>query len=358
MPKPTGTGRSRSTRSRPKSAEPQAGTRRDRASTRGRAEIHIGILGYDGVTTLDLVGPTDVFATANEVWQGQHGGPPPYRITLLGLTQKNFVAESGLRFEAHALLDASAVPDTFVVPGGSGLREDDANARLVAWLRAHARDCRRVASVCTGIYGLAPSGLLDDRRVTTHWRFARDVAQRFPKLRVDDDALYVRDGRFYTSAGITAGIDLSLALVEEDLGPGIALAAARELVVYLKRPGGQAQYSDPLRMQVASGDRFADLAAWMLGHLDQNLSVETLAARASLSPRHFSRRFSAVFGCAPARYVEDLRMSEARRMLGEDGVSIQRAAAAVGFASTDVFRRAFERRFGLSPGDYRDRFGG
>jgi transcriptional regulator GlxA family with amidase domain len=310
------------------------------------------------VTALDLVGPADAFSTANDVWQTLHGGPPRYRITLLGLIRRGFVAESGLSFEAHALVDSVPPLDTLIVPGGRGLRESEASARIVAWLRAHAQDCRRIASVCTGIYGLASSGLLDGRRVATHWRFARDVAQRFPKLVVDADALYLRDGRYYTSAGITAGIDLSLALIEEDLGPRIALAVARDLVVYLKRPGGQAQYSEPLRMQVLSGDRFADLAAWMVGHLDHDLSVEALAARTSLSPRHFSRRFTAAFGCAPARYVEDLRMSEARRMLSQDGVSIQRVVAAVGFASADVFRRAFERRFGLPPGEYRKRFGG
>jgi transcriptional regulator GlxA family with amidase domain len=304
-----------------------------------------------------LVGPADAFSTANEVWQGLHGDPLPYRITLLGLAGGSFVAESGLRFEAHGLLDGAPPPDTLIVPGGSGLREPKTNTRIVAWLRAHARHCRRIASVCTGIYGLAPSGLLDGRKVTTHWRFARDVVQRFPRLVVDDDALYLRDGPYYTSAGITAGIDLSLALIEEDLGPRVALAVARDLVVYLKRPGGQAQYSEPLRMQVLSSDRFADLAAWVVGHLDLDLSVEALAARANLSPRHFSRRFAAVFGCAPARYVEDLRMSEARRMLSQDGASIQRVAAAVGFADPDVFRRAFERRFGVSPSDYRDRFG-
>jgi len=308
------------------------------------------------VTALDLVGPVDAFATANEVWCALHAGPPPYQITLAGLTSRRCVAESGVAFDAHTLLDAASPPDTLIIPGGRGLRESETNARIAAWLRAHARDCRRIASVCTGIYGLAASGLLDGRRVATHWRFAGDVAQRFPELRVDDNALYLRDGRYYTSAGVTAGIDLSLALIEEDLGPRTALAVARDLVVYLKRPGGQAQYSEPLRMQVLSGDRFADLVAWMVGHLDRDLSVETLAARTSLSPRHFSRRFSAVFGCTPARYVEDLRMSEARRMLGEDGVSIQRVAAALGFASADVFRRAFERRFGVAPGEYRKRF--
>jgi transcriptional regulator GlxA family with amidase domain len=360
MPKPTGNGRGRSARSRPSNAD--AARRRTNAPTpsaRRRAlhPVDIGILGYDGVTALDLVGPADAFAIANEIAVATHGGGPAYRITILGLRQPHFVAESGVRFEAHRLLDASPAPDTLILPGGSGLREQDANASLGAWLRSRARACRRIACVCTGIFGLAPSGLLDGRRVTTHWRFAAEVARRFPKLVVDADALYTRDGRYYTSAGITAGIDLSLALIEEDLGPGIALTVARELVVYLKRPGGQTQYSAPLRMQTLSTDRFADLAAWIVGHLDGDLRVEHLAARANLSPRHFSRLFAEVFGCAPAHYVENLRLSEARRMLSHDGVSLQRTAAAVGFASTEVFRRAFERRFGLSPAEYRSRFG-
>jgi transcriptional regulator GlxA family with amidase domain len=302
------------------------------------------------------VGPADAFAIANDI-AARDGRGAPYRIRVVGLSQLGFVAESGLRFEAHATLHAAPPPDTLILPGGSGLRDPQAGARLVAWLRAQARDCRRIACVCTGIFGLAPSGLLDGRRVTTHWRFARAVAQQFPKLTVEEDALYIRDGRYYTSAGITAGIDLSLALIEEDLGPQVALAVARELVVYLKRPGGQAQYSAPLRMQTLSSDRFADLAAWIVGHLDEDLRVERLAGQVNLSPRHFSRLFAEVFGCAPARYVEDLRLSEARRMLCQDAVSIQRTAAAVGFASPDVFGRAFERRFGLSPAEYRSRFG-
>jgi transcriptional regulator GlxA family with amidase domain len=358
MSKPTGDGRSRSRRSRRSGADPSHPRRTNAASSAGRrarSGIRIGILGYDGVTALDLVGPADAFSIADEIAVAQ-GAPPPYRIGILGLSGPRFVAESGLRFEAHSTLEAAPAADTFVVPGGSGLREPAANARLVGWLRANAHRCRRIACVCTGIFGLAPSGLLDGRRVTTHWRFAREVAQKYPKLVVDADALYTRDGRYYTSAGITAGIDLSLALIEEDLGPRTALAVARELVVYLRRPGGQGQYSAPLRMQTLSTDRFADLTAWMLGHLDQDLRVEKLAARANLSPRHFSRLFAEVFGRPPARHVEDLRLTEARRMLGQDGVSIQRTAAAVGFASADVFRRAFARRFGLSPAEYRSRF--
>jgi transcriptional regulator GlxA family with amidase domain len=355
MSKPTGNGRSRSGPSRPSGADTHGAPELLRTEAEG---IHVGILGYDGVTALDLVGPADAFAIANEIATSGHGQPAPYRISIIGLSTVRFVTESGLCFEAHSTLAATPPPDTLVVPGGSGLREPRANQAITAWLRQHASTCRRIASICTGIYGLAPSGLLDGRRVTTHWRFARDVAQRFPALQVDDDALYARDGPYYTSAGITAGIDLSLALIEEDLGPRLALAVARELVVYLKRPGGQTQYSEPLRMQMLAGDRFADLAAWIVGHLDQDLSVENLAARAHLSPRQFGRRFAAVFGCPPARYVEDLRLGTARRMLCEDGVGIQRTAAAVGFASVDVFRRAFERRFGLSPSEYRERFRG
>jgi transcriptional regulator GlxA family with amidase domain len=359
MPKHTGNGRSRSRPSRPGSVEPvhaRAISAASRAARRARTGIHIGIVGFDGVTALDLVGPADAFSIANET-AAKDGAPAPYRISVLGLSGTHFVAESGLRFQAHASLGDASAPDTLIVPGGSGLREQDNNARLNAWLRANADRCRRLACVCTGIFGLAPSGLLDGRHVTTHWRFAREVAEKFPRLVVDENALYTRDGRYYTSAGITAGIDLSLALVEEDLGRRVALAVARELVVYLRRPGGQAQYSAPLRMQTMATDRFAELAAWIVGHLDQDLRVENLAARARLSPRHFSRQFADVFGLAPARYVEELRLSEARRMLAQDGLSIQRTAAAVGYASTDVFRRAFERRFGLSPNEYRSRFG-
>ena len=216
---------------------------------------------------------------------------------------------------------------------------------------------RRIASVCTGIYGLAPTGLLDGRRVTTHWRFAADVKARFPRLDVDPDAIYVRDGRFATSAGVTAGIDLALALIEEDHGPGLALAVARELVVYLRRSGGQSQYSTPLKLQAASTDPIHDVAAFVVENLDGDLSVERLAARAHLSPRQFSRRFTEALGVAPASFVSERRLDEAKRLLGEERSSVEAIASATGFRSADVFRRAFERRFGVGPRDYRARFG-
>lgn len=312
----------------------------------------IGIVGFDGVTALDIAGPAEAFAAAADESRGERR--PCYEVVVLGLTRRRFVAESGIVFvPAHSI---AAVPelDTVIVPGGSGLRRVGTTERVSAFVTAVAPNVRRVASVCTGIYGIAPTGLLDGRRVTTHWRFADDVARRFPKLRMDRNALFVRDGSFYTSAGITAGIDLALAMIEEDHGNRTALAVARELVVYFKRPGGQEQYSEPLRYQVSSSDKIADLAPWIISHLDQDLSVEHLAARVNLCPRHFTRRFRHSFACAPAEFVQRVRLDEARRRLSGRSRSIQGVAYSVGFASPDVFRRAFERQFGISPRAYRE----
>ncbi|HEY2124295.1 MAG TPA: helix-turn-helix domain-containing protein, partial [Chthoniobacterales bacterium] len=215
-------------------------------------------------------------------------------------------------------------------------------AVIAKWVASRAPRIRRIASVCTGIYALAPSGLLDGRKVTTHWRFAQDLARRFPKLRVDPDALFLKDGPFYTAGGITASVDLALALIEEDHGPRVALSVARELVIYLKRAGGQKQYSEPLEFQINSTDRFADLTSWMLGHLRSDLSLEALARRAALSPRHFHRRFKQAFGGTPAVFVENLRLDEARRRLTERTQTIERVADSVGFHSDDAFRCAFQ----------------
>ena len=314
----------------------------------------IGFLGFDGITALDLIGPMEAFGAA-ALDEGKAGCRPCYEVLVIGIS-KSFVAESGVICKAHKTLQTAPALDTLIVPGGSGLRNAETNVKVSAWLKSRAGQTRRIASVCTGIYGLAPTGLLDGRRVTTHWRFARDLAQRFPKLIVNRDALFLKDGRFYTSAGVTAGIDLSLAMIEEDHGPSVALNVARELVVYLKRPGGQEQYSEPLQFQTQSADHFGDLAAWMSGHLDQDLSVEALAERARMCPRHFSRRFKSVFGSTPAVFVEDLRLDNARRRLAVRDTNIESVASSVGFRSADVFRRAFERRFGITPSSYRLRF--
>jgi transcriptional regulator GlxA family with amidase domain len=237
---------------------------------------HIVIVGYDNLTSLDLSGPLEAFSGA--FVEDRMGKPQAcYKVTIAALGAKTFSSVSGLRMTATCFLSSLRRVDTLIIPGGRGMRTSASAAKLANWISRRANGIRRIASVCTGIYGLAPTGLLNGRRVTTHWRFTADLAARYPELKMNPNALYVRDGKFYTSAGVTAGIDLSLALIEEDYGARVALAVARELVVYVKRPGGQEQFSEPLKFQVASTSRFADLAAWMIGHLGQNLSAAVLA---------------------------------------------------------------------------------
>jgi transcriptional regulator GlxA family with amidase domain len=309
----------------------------------------IGFIGYNRVTALDLVGPAETFAVANSLVPGA------YEISVLAATAKPFVSGSGLKFTPSGTLAEAPTLDTIIVPGGAGLREVPVGGPIIEWLKGRRRT-RRLASVCTGIYALGESGLLNGRRATTHWRFAADVARRFPRVRLEPDAIFIQDGNIYSSAGITAGIDLALAFVEADLGPGIAVSVAREMVVYLKRAGGQLQFSEPLQFQTRSTDRFADLAAWLVPNIHRDISVESMASVAGLGARHFSRRFTQVFGVTPARYVEQLRLDEARKRLGAAQQTVDSVAASVGYSNTDSFRRAFERRFGVAPSQFRGRF--
>jgi transcriptional regulator GlxA family with amidase domain len=316
---------------------------------------NIVILGYDGVMGLDLVGPMEAFASA-QVNLPKGGREACYRVTIAALEEKTFRSEFGLTLTAEKSLSGVRDVDTLLIPGGRSLRESKDHRKLTAWLQQCAGSIRRIASICTGIYGLAPSGLLNGRRVATHWRFTEDLAKRYPKLRVDPGSLYLRDGKFWTAAGVTAGIDLSLALIEEDFGSETALSVARELVVYMKRSGGQEQYSEPLQFQTESRSRFADLLPWIVAHLEQDLSVEALAARASLCPRQFSRRFAQEFGSSPASFVRRVRLDEARQRLSAPECTVEGVARSVGFSDSDNFRRAFERCFGIAPSAYRGRF--
>ncbi len=317
----------------------------------------IGFLGYDGLQALDLVGPLEAFMTAVDDESDRNGKQQVrYEVLVIGLTKEPFTAETGIVFRPHKTIDNVSALDTLIIPGGKSLRSGETSGRISEWLMKRSDKIRRIASVCTGIYALAPTGLLDGRQVTTHWRFARDLAQRFPALKVDANALFIKDDKFYTSAGITSGIDLSLALIEEDYGSTVALSVARELVVYLKRPGGQEQYSEPLQFQIQSTDHFADLITWARTHLRQDLSIETLAGKAHLCPRHFSRRFREEFGVTPGMFVETLRLDEARRRLAEHNSTIEAVGDSVGFKSARAFRRTFERRFGVNPSSYRSRF--
>jgi len=310
----------------------------------------VAVLLFEGVNAIDVAGPLEAFASVRDA-----NGARAYRPLIWSLGPRSVTSESGLRLSADAPAPQRPSADLLIVPGGAGVRAPRTLARLAAWLKHNHRRFDRVAAVCTGAYALAEAGLLDGRAATTHWAHARDLQRRYPEVRVEPDALFLRDGPFYSSGGVTAGIDLALELIETDFGARAAMDAARELVVFLRRTGAQAQFSKPLKMQAAAGGRLKDACAWAANNLAADLSVEALAERAGLSPRQFARRFRDAFGEAPARYIKTLRLDAARTMLTQ-GVSVARAAHAAGFNSADVFRRAFERQYGVSPGEYGRRF--
>jgi transcriptional regulator GlxA family with amidase domain len=246
--------------------------------------------------------------------------------------------------------------DTLMVVGGDGVTAAVEDERLVAFVRRAARRSRRVTSVCTGAFLLARAGLLDGHEATTHWSACSDLARLHPEVRVQSDPIFVRSGDIYTSAGVTAGIDLALALVEEDHGPKVARDVARWLVLYLRRPGGQSQFSAALEGQRAERQPLRELQAWMVDHLDEDLSVPALAVRAYMSPRNFARAFKREVGMTPAAYVEALRVERARALLETAGESVEQVAQRCGFGTVETMRRVFRRRLGVSPGDYRERF--
>lgn len=310
-------------------------------------------IGFDDITSLDLIGPLEAFAAAN-----QYAGRRAYETLLVSRTGSAFRGENGVRLCADAAFAAAPACDTLLIPGGCGLRDPRIGGPVAAFVKQRAGDTRRIASICTGIFALAETGLMNGRRATTHWRYAEMIAARHPLIRLEPDAIHIRDGKFFTSAGITAGIDLALSLIADDLGEKTSLAVARELVVYFKRPGGQSQFSEPLQFQSRAGDGFSDLAAWILRNLKGEMPVALLAARMNLGERHFSRRFQAVFGAPPARHIEKLRLDEARRRLASPRQTVESIAASIGYASADAFRRAFERRFGIAPSAYRKTLGG
>jgi transcriptional regulator GlxA family with amidase domain len=321
------------------------------------ATREVGILGFNGVAALDLTGPLEALSIAR--YPDERGeGRPCYKPIVLGLEHKNFTSESGLSFKADAIAESAGYFDTILIPGGSGLRRPETTRNAASWLAARAKVARRIASVSTGIYALAQSGLVDGRPVTTHWRFSRDLALRFPKLRVNPTASFLKNDRFYTSAGGAAGVEMTLALIEEDYGSQVARAVARELVVRLRPPGESDELFEIANFLSDPAERIVDLPAWISVHLHERLTVDALAKKACLCPRHFSRLFKQVFNCTPADFVEELRLSEARRRLLGLRATVESVAESVGFKSSDAFRRAFERRVGVTPTAFRRRAGG
>jgi transcriptional regulator GlxA family with amidase domain len=314
--------------------------------------MRISVLAVDGTQSLDVTGPVEVFAAASRLaeWAGRR---ERYDVQVVTPGGGDVALSNGLRLSAAPL--PRATMDTILVAGGEGCRRLTGDDDAVRWLRGAARRARRVASVCTGAFVLAAAGLLDGRRATTHWAWCAALADEYPGIDVDPDPIYVRDGDVWTSAGVTAGMDLALALVEDDLGHDIAVGAARWLVLFLKRPGGQSQFSAGLAAQAAGSKPLRDLQAWIADHLDADLSVPALAERACLSERHFARAWRAETGMTPAAYVEALRVERARALL-EDGRRVDAVARATGFGSAEVLRRVFHRRLGVGPSAYRERF--
>jgi transcriptional regulator GlxA family with amidase domain len=308
---------------------------------------------FDQVQSLDVTGPLEVFTGAN-AWRASRGEAPAYDIRTASLGARPVRTSSGLRVIPDEDLREQEARGLLIVPGGRGSRQPD--PELVAWLRDHAPQAERLVSVCTGAFLLAEAGLLAGRRVTTHWAYCGTLAARHPDLTIEPDPIFVRDGHVATSAGVTAGIDLALALAEDDLGREAALDIARHLVVFLRRPGNQAQFSAQLAGQLASREPLRDVQRWIAEHPAADLSVEALASQASLSPRQFARAFAAEVGMPPGRYVDQVRLEAARRRLEDTADGVEQTARSCGYGTPEAMRRAFVRALGVSPGEYRRRF--
>jgi transcriptional regulator GlxA family with amidase domain len=311
----------------------------------------IGFLGFEGVAASDLTRAADVFAAA--ALDGGYGNRIScYQLCTIGFTSECFRTESGIALRPDSTFETVSELDTIIVPSGNGLRRSVVSERIADWILARVNQTRRVAATGAGIYGVAPTGLLDGREVTTHYRYASDVARCFPSLRVDPRRHLVKDGAFYTSSGAHAAVNLALALIEQDYGRHVALAAAQEFVMPSANGNGQHKLPSPLVFDSQPADRFAELIPWITRNLHEDLSVNALARRACMSPSHFTRAFKSVFGSTPTGFVENLRLNEAQRRLSVPKRTLDTIAASVGFSDRDAFRRAFERRFGARPRSY------
>lgn len=312
------------------------------------------MLAFPGAQSLDVTGPLEVFAMATQaLGRGERG----YRIELAAARRGPLETSSGLRLMPDcALGEVRGALDTLLVAGGEGVREALRDRRVVSFVARMAPRARRVASVCSGAFLLAEAGLLAGRRATSHWASCALLARIYPEVQVEPDRIYVRDGTVYTSAGVTAGMDLALALVEEDYGRDLALAVARRLVIFLKRPGGQSQFSAQLAAQLAERPAVRELQLFIQEHPEAAHTVESLARRVGMSPRHFARVFTRELRVTPARYVEQVRVEAARRRLEEGDGGVEQVAASCGFGSSETMRRAFLRSLRVSPSEYRRRF--
>jgi len=317
----------------------------------------IGMFVYDGMLAMDAIGPADIFGLANYL-RGLQGEEPPnyYEVCFIGLDRKPIRTATGRLLVADITVeDAASEFDTLILPGGYRLSDADAVLALPGvseWFQTTAKASRRVASVCTGALMLAKLGLLKGRKATTHWFYCDQLRGAFPDIDVQPDSLWVRDGKIYTSAGITSGMDLALALVEEDLGRRFALELARLFVMFLKRPGGQSQFSSELISQIAAPDRLEDLIDWIRDNLDKSLTIEALAQRSGMSARNFQRVFTKQCGHPPAKFIERLRVERARVLIEDTHISMAEAAQKSGFETEQRMRRSFQRVLQINPADH------
>ncbi len=314
------------------------------------------MLVYPGVTLLDATGPLQVFDEARSLGPP---GRPRYEVLLASRDGGPVTSNTGVTIGTVSLAEAAKGPlDTLLIAGGRGVFDTTDDAALVDWVRRQAARADRVGSSCMGAFLTAAAGLLAGRRVVTHWRWCDELQRRYPGLSVERDPIFIRDGPIWSSAGVSAGIDMALAMVADDHGHGAALEVARSLVVYLKRPGGQSQFSAPLNAQAQDHlGAFDSLHDWMAANLDGDLRVERMAERAGMSPRSFARRYAAETGATPAKVVETMRVEEAQRLLEEGQLAIGQVAGRSGFGDDERMRRAFLRQLGIAPIEYRRRFG-
>ena len=317
--------------------------------------VTVGIIIYPDIQAVDLAGALDCFGQANQELLAA-GQQPYYRQCIIGLTTAPLCAENGLQLTAQYSLDSCPKLDYLIIPGGAGARKLTANQDFMHWLCQRSIDTDKLLSICTGAYLLAHSGLVDGLPLATHWRFAADLQMRYPKVQVNATELYVKSGKFYSSGGMTAGIDLCLAVIEQDLGVAIAQAVARELVMYLRRSGDQSQYASPLKIQHSGEQRFIQLQQWLLANLTKPLTVADMAEQVALSERQFRRVFRERFAMAPVQYLQQLRLDKARSLLLCDGYSLQRICSEVGIKDPRSLIRLFNVAFGCTPGEYRQRF--
>jgi len=310
----------------------------------------VGFVLFDRFTALDLFGPMEVLRCSQS-----HGGAD-YQIQLIGDEQRLYKAESGARVMADITFDQIDSLDLLIVPGGKGTRIRTTQEVICPWLRDNAHKFERIVSICTGAFLLAEAGLVNDKTITTHWQYVDEFQCRYPNIKLQANALFVQNEHISTSAGVSSGIDLALKIVEDDNGSEVAAKIARMLVVHYRRSGDQAQYSEPLKFQQKADSAFSSLSGWIMNHLSNNLSTQVLAEQAGMSERNFYRRFKLQMGVTPSKYIERIRLDYARQLLTEKDWPNKRIAQACGYPQVDVFRRAFERRFAVSPKDYRQRF--